>query len=389
MTGLPTLSTRASGHHPQSTPSWSWAGGDRIPPETSLLRSAKLWSLARAEQAGIVRAVRDSGWRSRRLLILAYHGLSLVDEHEWSPELYLPASGLRARFELIRDEGYNVVPLRDAISRLRAGTLPPRSVALTFDDGMRDFLDLGVPLLREFGFPATVYVTTYYAEKQVPVFRVACRYLLWSGRSRSISGDGLTLDGKPLDLGTLDQRDAALAAIEARLANLDGGIQEEEATLRRVADRVGADFDQFLQRRLLQIMSPDEIRSLPSDLIDVQLHTHRHKVPLRKSSFDREIEDNRRALSSWRPGGVLDAFCYPSGVADVRLLPWLREQQVRSAVTCEVGLATASTEPLLLPRFVDSANRTRVEFVSWLSGLGSLLPSLPSAGRYRPAPVYD
>jgi peptidoglycan/xylan/chitin deacetylase (PgdA/CDA1 family) len=386
-----TATTSAGINIQDATPeqAWAWPGADRVPAGTPPLRRAKMWALARAEQAGIVRTVRDSRWRSRRLLILAYHGLSLRDEHEWSPELYLPPAALRARFEMIRDNGYRVLPLREAVDRLRSGTLPPRSIALTFDDGMRDFLDVGLPLLKEFGFPATVYVTTYYAEKQAPVFRVACRYLLWVGRDRSVAGDGLTLDGKPLDLHSLDQRDAAFTAIEARLTSLDRGSEEEAATLRRLADRVGTDFDRFLEDRLLRIMTPDEIRSLPSDLVDVQLHTHRHRVPLRKESFDREIEDNRRALATWRPSAALDGFCYPSGVVDLRFLPWLRGLKIRISVTCEVGLATSKTEPLLLPRFVDSATRTRVEFAAWLSGLGSLLPSLPRAGRYKPAPVFE
>ena len=368
---------------------WSWPGELSAPAGTSTLRSAKLWALGQARRAGVVRAVRDSHWRGRRLLILAYHGLSLRDEHEWSPELYLPVEALRARFEIIRDQGYQVLPLSEGVQRLREGSLSPRAIALTFDDGMCDFLDLGVPLLREFGYPATVYVTTYYAEKQVPVFRVACRYFLWRGRDRVISGKDLTADGGTLKLTTLDDRDAVLQAIEDRLTSMDGGIDEESATLRRLADRVGVDYDEFLRDRLLRVMSPDEIRSLPPELIDVQLHTHRHRVPLRKESFVREIEDNRRALALWRPGSHFDAFCYPSGVTDARFLPWLREQEIQSGVTCKVGLATDRSDPLLLPRFVDTSLRTRVEFESWLSGFGSLLPRLPHAGRYKPGPFSD
>ena len=367
-----------------------WPGSDAATVEPTFLKAAKLWVLTRAERAGVFRAVRDSRWRKSRLLILAYHGISLSDEHEWSPELYIPGEALRARFELIRDDGYQVLPLREAVARLQGGSLPPRAVAITFDDGTRDFFEAGVPLLKEFGFPATVYVTTYYADKKAPVFRMACRYLLWTGRGHRRPGDGLTPNAEPLDLHTLDQRDAAMVAIEARLAGIENsGIAEEMATLRLLADRVGADFDRFLADRRQQLMSPDEIRSLPPELVEVQLHTHRHRVPLRKASFDREVEDNRRALSSYRPGEVLDSFCYPSGVTDASFLPWLNQLSVRTAVTCEAGLATADTDPLLLPRLVDSTRITRLEFESWLSGVGSLLPRLPSRGRYRPAPVYD
>ena len=366
-----------------------WSDWDSPPSSAARLKAAKLWVLQHAERTGLLRRVRDSDWRRRRLLILAYHGISLADEYLWSPELYMQPEALRARFEVIRDQGYSVLPLRDAIERLRAGILPPRALALTFDDGTREFLDAGVPLLREFGFPATVYVTTYYAERKVPVFRMACRYLLWKGRGKTIPGQGLTSNGETLELHNLDQRDAALSVIEARLEDIDGGTDQELATLRLLAERVGADFDRFLAERRLQLMSPDEIRSLPPDLVEVQLHTHRHKVPLRKASFDREIEDNRNALASIRPSEVLDAFCYPSGVTDQSFLQWLADLGIETGVTCEPGLATASTDPLLLPRLVDSNGLSRLEFEGWLSGFGSLIPRAPRRRRYRPAPIYD
>jgi len=353
----------------------------------SRLKAAKLWVLDRAERAGMIRVARDSNWRSKRLLILAYHGISLADEHEWRPELYMRPEALRARLQLIRDNGYQVLRLRDAVERLRAGTLPPRSVVLTFDDGTRDFLVAGVPLLREFGFPATVYVTTYYSAKEVPVFRMACRYLLWVGRGTQISGEGLTPNCQPIELHTPEQRDAAANAIDARREGTAGGIDDELAILRLLAGRVGVDFERFLAERRQQIMSPAECRSLPRDLIDVQLHTHRHKVPFRKSSFDREIEDNRRVLAAFRPEEQLDAFCYPNGLTDVRFLPWLKEHSIRTGVTCEAGLATATTDPLLLPRLVDSSTVSRVEFEAWLSGIASLLPM--RRGHRQPEPIED
>jgi peptidoglycan/xylan/chitin deacetylase (PgdA/CDA1 family) len=161
------------------------------------------------------------------------------------------------------------------------------------------------------------------------------------------------------------------------------------AALRLLADRVGCDFDRFLAQRRHHIMSAGEIHALPHDLVDVQLHTHRHRTPLRKALFEREIEDNRRALASWRPGEELNAFCYPNGWTDVRLLPWLRDLGVKTGTTCEADLATSETEPLLLPRLVDTTGLTRVEFQAWLSGFASLLPSRPAkqAPRHYYAPT--
>jgi peptidoglycan/xylan/chitin deacetylase (PgdA/CDA1 family) len=353
------------------------------------LKSAKLALLRTAARAGLLRTLRDSRWRGERLLILAYHGISLGDEHEWSPELYIPVDAMRERFAMLRDTGCHVLSLREGLARLASGTLPPRAVALTFDDGTHDFLAAGVPLLREFGFPATVYVTTYYAGTQTPVFRMACRYLFWVGRDRVIEGSGLTAEGDPLELKTLDHRDAAVERIEKHLASGNGGTAAEMEALHVIASRVGVDLPRFLAERRQRIMSPDHIAGLPSDLVEVQLHTHRHRVPLDPVAFRREIEDNRRSLAEWRPQGVFDAFCYPSGVTDARFLPWLRDLGIKSAVTCEPGLASARHDPLLLPRVVDTFRLTKLEFGSWLTGGGALLPRLPRRQRYRPSVGSD
>jgi len=58
-------------------------------------------------------------------------------------------------------------------------------------------------------------------------------------------------------------------------------------------------------------------------------------------------------------------FCYPSGVYDLRFLPWLQEAGIVSATTCELGLATSSSNPQLLPRLVDVTGLSSIEFEGW------------------------
>jgi peptidoglycan/xylan/chitin deacetylase (PgdA/CDA1 family) len=376
-----------------SPPHWTWPEDQYNPAPKTWLKSAKLMVLKSLERLGVFEAVRDSRWRGRRLLILGYHGVSMSDEHEWNPPLYMPLTALRRRFELIRSGGYTVLPLKEAVRRLGEGTLPPRAVAITFDDGTVDFTQFAVPLLREFGYPATVYITTYYAEKQTPVFRTAVRYLLWVGRGKRIDASGLVNGADFLSLDTPDRRERAARDMDDRLHQIDGGIGDEMEMLRLLADRVGFNFDRFLAERRRQIMSAEEIRELPGDLVDVQLHTHRHRTPLLKGAFLREIEDNRQSLVVSRPGEKLDAFCYPNGWTDERFLPWLRELGIETATTCEAGLAADTDDRLLLPRLVDSTSLTRLEFKAWLSGVASLLPmrkaeSAP-AQVYPPAPVTN
>ena len=117
--------------------------------------------------------------RTQRLLILCYHGFSVEDEHQWNPSLYIDTATFRNRLEMLRSGGYTVLPLGEALRLMYRSELPPRSVVITVDDGTYDFIRFGYPLLREYGFPATLYVSTYYCKFQAPVFDVACAYILW------------------------------------------------------------------------------------------------------------------------------------------------------------------------------------------------------------------
>src|SRR5271166_1102193 len=153
-------------------------------------RSWKLAALRQLRAAGVF-SVAARLRRRNTLLILCYHGISLADEHEWEGGLYITPALFRHRLEVLRNLNTNVLPLGEGLERLQAGTLPPRSVVLTFDDGFYDFHRHAVPLLREFGFPCTIYLTTYYCDYKLPIFNLMASYLLWkSGRAGIATGEG-------------------------------------------------------------------------------------------------------------------------------------------------------------------------------------------------------
>src|SRR6185312_10355483 len=57
----------------------------------------------------------------------------------------------------------HVISLREFVEFTRLGRqLPQRSVVLTFDDGYRSFRQYAYPVLKELGFPGTLFVYTDY-----------------------------------------------------------------------------------------------------------------------------------------------------------------------------------------------------------------------------------
>src|SRR6476646_1491347 len=134
----------------------------------SVLKTAKLLTLNVSKSIGVFNVLRQSDWRKGQLLILAYHGVSIDDEHIWDSDLFLSPEQFRSRMEALKDYGCHVLSLTDALQKLWSGKLPTCSVVLTFDDGSSDFYSRTFPILREFGWPATVYLTSYYSNYNRP-----------------------------------------------------------------------------------------------------------------------------------------------------------------------------------------------------------------------------
>src|SRR6185503_18547235 len=97
-----------------------------------------------------------------RGVVLRYHAL-IDDEREVlyaAPDICMPVAAFRLQMAFVK-RAYAVLSLDELVASIAGGgKLPPRSLAITFDDGYADNHRLGMPVLQRLGLPATVYVAT-------------------------------------------------------------------------------------------------------------------------------------------------------------------------------------------------------------------------------------
>lgn len=88
--------------------------------------------------------------------ILCYHRLG-----SGKSKMVVSPAQFEAQLDWLAKNGWQVVSLAD-IAAFQAGqrALPQRSVAITFDDGYESVYRLAYPLLKRFGFPATMFIYT-------------------------------------------------------------------------------------------------------------------------------------------------------------------------------------------------------------------------------------
>jgi peptidoglycan/xylan/chitin deacetylase (PgdA/CDA1 family) len=122
-----------------------------------------------------------------------------------------------AQLEAIRSGGFHVVTLAALRDHLKRGTrLPPKPLVLTFDDNGHGIYENAFPLLRRYGFPATLFVHTNFVGKTTSKRHNTWEQLREMERSGLVEVQSLTANHPP-DLRAL--ADAAVAH-ELRVSKL-------------------------------------------------------------------------------------------------------------------------------------------------------------------------
>ena len=89
--------------------------------------------------------------------ILTYHNFSESKEGL----MVVRRSDFAAQMQFLHDNGYTPISLADLFDFLQyRQDIPPKAVVITIDDGWRGVYDIAYPILRKFGYPATLFVYT-------------------------------------------------------------------------------------------------------------------------------------------------------------------------------------------------------------------------------------
>jgi len=97
------------------------------------------------------------------LAILGFHKIGEPPEDGWDTWFYIPKNIFVEQLRWLHDQDWRVIDAATFLLGLREPEiLPPRAALLTFDDGCRQFLEVGFPCLEHFRYPAIQFVPTAF-----------------------------------------------------------------------------------------------------------------------------------------------------------------------------------------------------------------------------------
>lgn len=282
---------------------------------------------------------------SSRLLVLGWHNV----EGSWcfpSP----PGVGSRGMARQLRflRRAANVVPLAEALGALAVGRpLPPRAVAITFDDGYRDNLELAVPLLERLRLPATFFLVPGILSGLVrPWWEVLGWAFSASGRR-----DAITWEDQDLPLARPTLRRSSYERVAEQLKRRNRRARDEAVEcLVELLSLTGRTPDKEL------FFGWDEARTLVRRGFAVGSHTLYHAILSEEEAGEqeRDLTASRRQLEDGLEVPV-DLLAYPNGTErdyDATTVAAARRAGYAFALTTRAGWNRPTTPPYEVRRLV-------------------------------------
>jgi peptidoglycan/xylan/chitin deacetylase (PgdA/CDA1 family) len=345
----------------------------------SLLKGIATCSPARAFWRGVLR---------QPPLILTYHRFA----NGANGGRGIAPAMLQRQLEVLGREGFAVMPLTELVAALEAcHELPPRTIALTVDDGYEDFASTGAPIFLEHRMPVTVFLTTGFLDGQT--------WMWWDQLDVAVLYSQTTaqvdLLGAPFSLTWQSEAERRLAVHQLAVHLERMTTRDRENTLQSIFHQLGWKPPQRPPPAFMP-MSWDQVRTLEVRGIRFGSHTVSHPILAlsEHAVAAQEIEHAHRRIVAELPSAV-PIVAYPNG-ADFAYGP--REATIvehaglRAAVTMRVSFVTSRTRDALfaIPRVAAPADFTTfLQLVAGPEALRHRLREWRGGGRVGTSPTGD
>lgn len=312
-------------------------------------RIFKDWAKKAVVKSGALRALAHS--KPPAAVILAYHSVrdEPREDADWIGPGITHATKIFSRHMEMVARQFHPVALSDILDFLQGNReLPPRAVAVTFDDGFADNIHAAAPVLARFGVPAAFYLAVSLIGTQEAPWYSRIRHAFMTTRCKVWQSRAL---GEARDISSRSLLDSALLTAYDLGSSLEGKPQQEFVlTVERELQVEPAP----PRNRLM--LNWEEARALRRDGHIVGSHTLTHPnvahVKERNALRVEMVESKRRMEEHLQE--PVSHFSYPHPALipqwNEATLSMTREAGYATAVTTTRGPVRKGVNPLLLPR---------------------------------------
>jgi peptidoglycan/xylan/chitin deacetylase (PgdA/CDA1 family) len=253
-------------------------------------------------------------FQRHRTAILTYHGV--LSDNDAPVDIlnhnFVSATAFEAQLAYISAR-YNPIALRDLMQHHARGSSPPSgSIIVTFDDGFANNYSVAYPLLRKYGVPFVVFVTTGLVDRpgmQLWTERVKRAIYLYPEASIVLNILG---EGTRVDLGSPEKKTIVARRAVALMKRLP--LAERDIELARIEQVCGRPPVGPEERERYEFLTWHQIRAMAAAGVEFGSHTVTHPIlsALDAPRLERELVESKTRLEQ-EISRECYAFAYPNG----------------------------------------------------------------------------
>lgn len=276
-------------------------------------------------------------WQGMGAIFTLHHIGPEVNQTAFAPNriLSITPEFLDQTLQYVKNAGYAVLSLDEALDRIRTGHSSQRFVVFTIDDGYLDNLTHALPVFQKHEVPFTVYVCTGFPDGRAFMWWEILEQII---RDRDEVSVRVLQNDMYFKTQTTSEKYAAFSGIYWAIRALPHEQQYAESM--KIAEEHAFDW-QHLVRSVS--MNWDQVRSLHADpLVTIGAHTKHHYAlkKLTPEHLREEVIEGRDYLAQ-QIGELPQHFAYPygdPGSAARREFSLLSSMGFASATTTRKGM---------------------------------------------------
>ncbi|MDE0895244.1 MAG: polysaccharide deacetylase family protein, partial [Planctomycetota bacterium] len=259
--------------------------------------------------------LRDS-FGPRRLLLLFSH---CVDDTYYdgllAPDMCVSRAKFRSVVKVLQKRGYEFVTIADGMDKLVQGKPGKHMVNISMDDGYRDNAETLLPILKEFGIPATVFLETRVLDERRVNWTHHLHWLFDAIGQAEIVQRYVAIEGPDAPDSKVVLKASAIGSRGyyhvKRVLKYDVCPKKRDANLSRLFAEAGGN-ERELADKLY--MTWEQAQELADAGVELGAHTRTHAILSTLSPEENlaEVNGSARAMEK-RLGHSPEVFAYPFG----------------------------------------------------------------------------
>lgn len=293
-----------------------------------------------------------------KLNILTFH--RIIDTEYFIPPMALTPDTFDSLLKTVL-HFYEIIDLKIAVDKLKAGEFLGNKIAITFDDGYIDNYDIAMPILKKYDAPATFFVPVDQIESNEPYWWDCLYFLVKKNEKRFkdffVNEKRIYEEFKDIDCFFDLEVDSLCRELVRRINMM--ADHDRNNFLSKLRDNLGV----YLGERLL--MNWDEIIRLSNNGHSIGSHTITHTplTDLSEKNVHKELLQSKKILEQ-KIKKTIPGFCYPRGAWNEKIEKQVKKANYDFAVTTEFGKNYGNFSFFSMKR----------KHISEYSGLRSLCP---------------